>query len=130
MEQKAYDKRKKMLEEMLLSKRKELKQQIESHMDAQADTPVGNAVLDVGDQSVQNHETDLDLSLLEMKNQVLKEIEEAIIKLGEDRYGVCEQCGNEISPARLKAVPFARYCIACKEQQELLEKVDKSRTEL
>jgi DnaK suppressor protein len=130
MEQKAYGKRKKMLEEMLLSKRRELRQQIESHMDTQEDTPVANAVLDVGDQSVQNHETDLDLSLLEMKNQVLKEIEEALIKLGEDRYGICEQCGNEISPARLKAMPFARYCVACKEQQELLEKVDRTRTEI
>lgn len=130
MEQKAHAKRKKMLEEMLLSKRKELKQQIESHMDAQEDTPVANAVLDVGDQSIQNHETDLDLSLLEMKNQVLKEIEEALVKLGEDRYGICEQCGNEISPARLKAMPFALYCVACKEQQELLEKVDKTRTEI
>jgi len=130
MEQKAHDKRKKVLEEMLLNKRKELKQQIESHMDAQEDTPVANAVLDVGDQSIQNHETDLDLSLLEMKNQVLKEIEEALIKLSEDRYGICEQCGSEISPARLKAMPFARYCVACKEQQELLEKVDKSRTEV
>ena|SRR5581483_1720283 len=130
MEQKAHDKRKKVLEEMLLNKRKELKQQIEIHMDAQEDTPVANAVLDVGDQSIQNHETDLDLSLLEMKNQVLKEIEEALIKLSEDRYGICEQCGSEISPARLKAMPFARYCVACKEQQELLEKVDKSRTEV
>lgn len=118
-----------MLEQMLLTKRKEMKRQIESHLEEQKDTPVANAVLDVGDQSIKNHETDLDLTLLEMKNRVLKEIDEALLKLIEDRYGICEQCGGEISPARLKAIPFARFCVACKEQQELFEKVEKSRTE-
>jgi DnaK suppressor protein len=115
---------------MFLSQRKEVRQQLEAQMAGQGNTPVANAVLDVGDQSVQNHETDRDLALLEMKNQALKDIDEALLKLNEGRYGICEQCGAEISAARLKAMPFARYCIVCKEQQELLESVDKSRTEI
>jgi DnaK suppressor protein len=130
MEEKSFNKRKKLLEEMLMTKRKEMKQQLEVQMEAQGDTPVANAVLDVGDQSIKNHETDVDLALLEMKDRVLKDIDEALLRLNENRYGICEQCGNEISPARLKAMPFARYCIVCKEQQELFEKVEKSRTDL
>lgn len=129
MEGRTSAKRKKSLEEMLINKRKEIVQQLENQMDDKGDTPVANTVLDVGDQSVQNHETDLDLTLLEMKNRMLKEIEEALLKVQEDRYGICEQCGNEISAARLKAMPFALYCIACKEKQELFEKIDKSRTD-
>lgn len=130
MEEKSTDKRKKMLTQMFSDQRKEVRRQLEAQMDGKEDTPVANTVLDVGDQSVQNHETDLDLALIEMKSQALKDIDEALLKLSEDRYGICERCGNEISQARLKAMPFARYCIVCKEQQELLESVDKSRSEI
>ncbi|NKE72589.1 TraR/DksA family transcriptional regulator [Nitrospiraceae bacterium HYJII51-Mn-bac16s-1-B09] len=96
-------------------------------MVAQEDTPSG--ILDTGDQSLKNHETDVDLTLLEMNNRLLKEIEEALIKLPENRYGICEECGAEISAGRLKAMPFAKYCVACKERQELFEKIEKTRTE-
>ncbi len=43
----------------------------------------------------------------------LREVEHALEKLGTDRYGVCEQCGQEIAPARLEARPEARLCIDC-----------------
>jgi DnaK suppressor protein len=123
------DKRRKVLEEILLNKRREVVQQIENLMEGQENTPVGNVILDTGDQSVKNHETDVDLTLLEMNNRLFKEIEEAIRKLKENRYGICEECGAEISAGRLKAVPFAKYCVACKEQQELFERIEKNRSE-
>jgi DnaK suppressor protein len=43
----------------------------------------------------------------------LREVEHALEKLGTDQYGVCEQCGREIAPARLEARPEARLCIDC-----------------
>jgi DnaK suppressor protein len=43
----------------------------------------------------------------------LREVEHALEKLGTDQYGVCEQCGQEIAPARLEARPEARLCIDC-----------------
>ena len=123
------NKRRKALEEILLNKRKEVVQQIENIMVAQEETPVGSSILDTGDQSVKNHETDVDFTLLEMNNRRLKEIEEALLKLRENRYGVCEECGAEISSGRLKAMPFAKYCVTCKERQELFERIEKTRTE-
>ncbi len=122
------DKRRKALEEILLNKRREVVQQIENLMVGQ-DNSAGSAILDTGDQSIKNHETDVDLTLLEMNNRLLKEIEDALIKLPENRYGICEECGAEISAGRLKAMPFAKYCVACKERQELFEKIEKTRTE-
>ena len=41
----------------------------------------------------------------------LADIEQALGKLDDGSYGRCETCGNEINPARLEAVPSARYCI-------------------
>jgi len=41
----------------------------------------------------------------------LADIERALARLDEGKYGRCEQCGNPINPARLEAVPSARFCI-------------------
>ena len=43
----------------------------------------------------------------------LAEVEHALDKLGQDRYGLCESCGKPIAPARLEAKPAARTCIDC-----------------
>jgi DnaK suppressor protein len=43
----------------------------------------------------------------------LDEVEHALGKLEGSSYGICESCGNPIAPARLEALPAARYCIDC-----------------
>jgi len=45
--------------------------------------------------------------------ETLDEIEEALRKLDAGTYGRCEACGGPIAPARLEAMPAARYCISC-----------------
>jgi len=44
--------------------------------------------------------------------EALEEVEAAISRLAHGTYGRCERCGQEISPARLEAMPAARLCIA------------------
>ncbi len=56
----------------------------------------------------------------EMK--LLNKIEEALKRIENGTYGICESCGCEIEEKRLKARPVATLCIACKEEQEELEK--------
>ncbi len=43
----------------------------------------------------------------------LDEVEQALVKLDQGSYGVCESCGRPIDAARLEALPSARRCIAC-----------------
>jgi RNA polymerase-binding transcription factor DksA len=43
----------------------------------------------------------------------LAEIDAALTRLAEGRFGVCEACGNAIQPGRLEARPWVRFCIAC-----------------
>ena len=45
--------------------------------------------------------------------ETLAEVEQALAKLSEGSYGVCEDCGSSIDPLRLEAKPAARYCINC-----------------
>ena len=45
-------------------------------------------------------------------------IDEALEKLREGTYGVCEECGDEIGPERLKAMPLAKLCVPCQSRLE------------
>ena len=45
--------------------------------------------------------------------ETLDEVEAALAKLDGGNYGVCEDCGTQIPPARLEAKPAAKYCIDC-----------------
>lgn len=46
-------------------------------------------------------------------HETLRDTEEALEKLDAGTYGLCENCGDPITAARLEAVPMARHCIAC-----------------
>lgn len=45
--------------------------------------------------------------------ETLAEVEQALAKLSDGTYGVCEDCGSPIDPLRLEAKPAARHCINC-----------------
>jgi DnaK suppressor protein len=69
---------------------------------------------------VASHDVDLSLSyhFHERDRGLLMRIDRALSKIAEDTYGECESCGAEISEGRLKARPFAEFCIDCQEEQE------------
>ncbi|MDA0207760.1 MAG: TraR/DksA C4-type zinc finger protein [Acidobacteria bacterium] len=56
---------------------------------------------------------------VEARRQRLREITAALDLLDHGRYGICEDCGEEIKPGRLKAVPWATRCVACQTEQEV-----------
>ena len=70
------------------------------------------------DLAVSNYSKNVQLSLSENESRQLDLVNEAIERLDDDEYGVCQNCEEEITPKRLAAVPWARYCLDC---QELLE---------
>ncbi|MBM4122000.1 MAG: TraR/DksA family transcriptional regulator [Nitrospira sp.] len=83
------------------------------------------SAMDVGDQALMDLERELGISLLEMRNRKRQLIDEALVRLDEGTYGVCAECGVEISEKRLVAVPFAKLCVVCQSKQELIEKIEK-----
>ena len=83
------------------------------------------SAMDVGDLALMDLERELDISLLEMRNKKRQMIDEALTRLHEGMYGICAECGIEISEKRLAAVPFAKLCVDCQSRQELIEKIEK-----
>jgi DnaK suppressor protein len=127
-EREAYEHRKEALQQMLMRKRQEIMREIEGSL-GQSLTEDQQRRLesarDVGDQALMDLERELGISLMEMRNRKRQLIDEALTRLSEGTYGLCAECGVEISEKRLNAVPFARLCVECQSRQELLEKIEK-----
>src|SRR5687767_15818121 len=72
---------------------------------------------DMADQASGNNEVHIALRLKQTDAKILQAIEEALFRMEKGTYGVCRDCGEEIAPARLNAIPWTRVCITCKEKQ-------------
>jgi len=70
------------------------------------------------DQGSDTQEQEKTAYLLETEYQKIKMINGAIKRIYEKTYGVCEICGCIIQDARLKIIPWARFCIVCKTKDE------------
>jgi DnaK suppressor protein len=75
-------------------------------------------VPDPGDASMVDDMRDLLLRFSENERARVLEIDEALERLHQGTYGVCDVCGEPIGEQRLEVQPFTRYCIECKEDLE------------
>jgi DnaK suppressor protein len=78
---------------------------------------------DLGDQATAVTDQNFMLRLKEREQKLLKKIDEALDRIAQGTFGVCESCGGEIGFKRLKARPVTTLCIDCKTRQEEDEKV-------
>jgi DnaK suppressor protein len=61
---------------------------------------------------------EIDYTLEENSEHVLKEIDRALVKIEAGTFGICETCGKPIAEERLAAIPYATQCIDCKRREE------------
>jgi DnaK suppressor protein len=127
-EREARERRQEVLHKMLISKRQEIIREIEESL-GQSLTEDQQRRLesarDVGDQALMDLERELGISLMEMRNRRRQSIDEALTRLHDGTYGMCAECGIEISEKRLQVVPFAKLCVECQSRAELLEKIER-----
>lgn len=115
----------KTFREMLSNLRKKLSSNV-SHMQNDALRESGRNGSELSDMPMEhladrasdNFEKDLMIGILQNSEAEIVDIDIAIEKIDEGTYGKCEDCGGEIAKERLKAIPFARLCIDCKQAQE------------
>jgi RNA polymerase-binding protein DksA len=63
-------------------------------------------------------EQEFTLSLMATEEETLDMVEQALARIRDRTYGVCEECGGVIAKKRLEAIPFAPLCIRCAEKLE------------
>ena len=74
------------------------------------------------DQAVMEADRSFRLRMRDREKRLMLKITEALARIEEGTYGVCEVCGGEISMKRLKARPVATQCIRCKNKMEAVER--------
>lgn len=81
-----------------------------------------DGTMDIGDEASDLSNRQLLLSLSEADRKKLLDIEEALERIEEGTYGICEECGEPISIERLEVKPTAIYCVECKSRLEQIQK--------
>ena len=110
------------LKKMLENRRRELMNEVQGRIrDVRAEGGKERDVLDQGESSEVDIQEDIEFALIQMKSETLNKIDEALRRLDESTYGNCFECGDEISEARLRALPFAVRCKDCEEARENAE---------
>ncbi len=77
---------------------------------------------DPNDRATLESDINFALRIRERDTKLMGKIEETLEKIENGTYGICEECEEDISEARLKARPVTTLCIECKKEQEIGEK--------
>jgi DnaK suppressor protein len=101
----------------LLAKRKELISEVRGSNVGSLETST-DGIQDIADQASSAYTKEFLLSIGDAERRMLRQVDEALDKIRQDTYGLCESCGETINERRLEALPFARLCIACQEEEE------------
>jgi len=88
-----------------------------SMLDASGD--LSSMPIHMADLGTDNYEQEFALGLMDSERKLLQEIDDALLRIQEGTFGICEGTGEQISKARLEAKPWARYCV---EYAQMLEK--------
>jgi RNA polymerase-binding protein DksA len=88
----------------------------QSRRDAAGD--LSNLPIHIADMGTDTYEQDFTLGLIENEGEEIHEIDAALERIEDKTYGICERCSHGISEKRLMAIPYARLCVKCKEQEE------------
>lgn len=120
------DTRPETLRRYLLGRRHELQKQIDLLLSQHRDNHSHfreNSVLDAEDMSLRDSTGAQQIALLEARTRERNQLDDALRRLDEGTYGICEDCEVPISQGRLRALPFARRCVDCQRQAELFEQI-------
>ena len=72
----------------------------------------------MADVATDSYDREFSLGLASNERKLLYELEDAVKKIEDGTFGICEECKILITRTRLKAVPYARLCVKCQEKQE------------
>jgi DnaK suppressor protein len=106
------------MKEILLKMKEEALNEITRAIKSGANSVSGEPSGDIYDQASSERDRELGMLLGDREREKLVSIDEAILRLEEGEYGICEECEEEIPIGRLKVLPFARHCVKCKSDIE------------
>jgi len=101
---------------LLMAKRDEILDNV-NHMENEAlrkeRSDLSNMPIHMADAGSDTYEQENTLGLMDSERKMLSEIDNALDRIENNTYGLCENDEEPIPKARLKAIPWARYCLKC-----------------
>jgi len=101
---------------LLLEKRREILGNVnfmEGETLRKTSTDLSSMPFHMADMGTDNYELENTVGLVDSERKILIEIEDALGRMEDGAYGVCQGHSGPIPRARLEAIPWARYCVAC-----------------
>lgn len=87
-----------------------------SQKDASGD--ISGYTYHMADVASDTYDREFSLGLVSNEREALYELDDALKRIEEGVFGICEECKSPITKTRLKAVPYARLCLKCQERKE------------
>jgi len=87
-----------------------------SQKDASGD--ISGYTYHMADVATDTYDREFSLGLASNERKLLYDLDDAIKRIEDGTFGICEDCKSLITKTRLKAVPYARLCVKCQEKQE------------
>lgn len=87
-----------------------------SQKDASGD--ISGYTYHMADVATDTYDREFSLGLASNEREALYELDDALKKIDEGAFGICEGCKSLISKVRLRAVPYARLCVKCQQKKE------------
>ena len=81
----------------------------------QGESELSNAPMHLADMGTEEYLHGLNATLLENEEELAGEVRAALSRIDDGKFGVCDNCNQDIAQERLQAMPFARHCVVCAE---------------
>jgi len=104
--------------EQLLEQIKHLSEDTLKKTQKDASGDISGYTYHMADVATDSYDREFSMGLASSERQLLYEFDDAMKKIEDGTFGVCEDCKDLISKSRLKVVPYARMCIKCQEKKE------------
>lgn len=88
----------------------------QSQKDASGD--ISGYTYHMADVATDTYDREFSLGIASYERQLLYELDDALKKIEEGKFGICEECKSLIAKNRLKALPYARLCVKCQKKKE------------
>jgi DnaK suppressor protein len=115
------EKKKKYFKDLLTQRLENLLQEANKTVTGMTDQ--GDNFPDPTDRASLESDRNFTLRIRDRERKLIRKIKDAIERIDNGTFGICDQCGEDISEERLKARPVTTLCIDCKKKQEVEEKL-------
>ena len=72
----------------------------------------------MADMSADTYDREMSINLVSTEQAILYQIDDALKRLEEGSFGICQECQRAITMSRLQAVPYASLCVRCQRSKE------------